>query len=194
MAINSPGVYTLTMNNKEYVGSSGNPHRRMIEHKSLLRKGKHSNAHLQNAYNLYADSLEYRLLQEFATREEAIEFEQKYMDENELYKNGYNRDPIAKTRKPLEGKLTYAMTEKHKENLKGPRPHTRGQNHFRVRPIYIYNREHKYVMTWLNGCSSLSEGLNLNRRAINNNLKGRSKYCGDFVFSYNYINPSTHGK
>ena len=53
--IRKPGVYKITnlLNSKIYVGSSVNIYNRMHLHFSKLRKGKHHNLHLQNAFNKY---------------------------------------------------------------------------------------------------------------------------------------------
>lgn len=54
----SPGIYkiTCTANGKIYIGSSNNPARRWIEHKSNLRTNKHHNSYLQRAWNKYGES------------------------------------------------------------------------------------------------------------------------------------------
>lgn len=49
------GIYKITniVNNKFYIGSTTNLYRRICEHRLALSKNKHSNQHLQNAYNKY---------------------------------------------------------------------------------------------------------------------------------------------
>jgi len=49
------GVYKITClaNNRVYIGSSNNIHRRIIEHKSDLKLNKHHNRFLQKDYNKY---------------------------------------------------------------------------------------------------------------------------------------------
>ena len=60
------GIYVITcnVNNKKYVGSSTNIAQRWNSHKSLLKRGKHKNAYLQNTYNKYGvDTLEFKIIE-----------------------------------------------------------------------------------------------------------------------------------
>ena len=50
---NKAGIYSITINNKTYVGSSTNVKRRLIQHKSDLNNNRHVNIYLQRAYNKY---------------------------------------------------------------------------------------------------------------------------------------------
>jgi hypothetical protein len=50
---NNCGIYCITINNKQYIGSSINIKRRLIQHKSDLINNKHCNQILQNLYNKY---------------------------------------------------------------------------------------------------------------------------------------------
>lgn len=54
MQLNS-GVYIISYNNKNYVGSSSNLKKRIREHFSCLKKNTHPNKRLQNAYNKYGE-------------------------------------------------------------------------------------------------------------------------------------------
>lgn len=52
------GIYFITnaLDHKVYVGQSVNLVRRLQRHKDLLRSNRHTNAHLQRAYNKYGES------------------------------------------------------------------------------------------------------------------------------------------
>lgn len=52
------GVYQIfnTETNKRYIGSSIDVERRLKEHKRNLKAHRHSNQHLQNAWNKYEDN------------------------------------------------------------------------------------------------------------------------------------------
>jgi len=54
----SSGIYLIEnlQNNKKYIGSSKNIEQRFRAHKSLLNRNKHSNNHLQNAWNKYSNN------------------------------------------------------------------------------------------------------------------------------------------
>lgn len=62
----SSGIYCIlcTANGKRYVGQSRNVQRRLIVHRSLLRRGVHFNVHLQAAYTKYeSESFETSVLE-----------------------------------------------------------------------------------------------------------------------------------
>jgi group I intron endonuclease len=61
------GIYSIInlTNNKRYVGSSINTHKRLVQHFWLLRNNIHDNIFLQNSYNKYGkDSFIYEVLEE----------------------------------------------------------------------------------------------------------------------------------
>lgn len=62
--INPCGIYCLTINNKNYIGSSKNIKKRLRRHRTLLRNNLHDNKYLQNLYNKYK-SCEYKIIEEF---------------------------------------------------------------------------------------------------------------------------------
>lgn len=131
MAINNPGVYLIKnkVSGKRYVGSSRNLGRRIKEHVSKLEKGYHSNNHLQASQ---LEDLEFFIVKTCKNYNEALAFEQEYLDFYNLYKYGYNQTKTAKypatkaISTALQGR---SLSDTHKENLKGPRPHIRGKAH-----------------------------------------------------------------
>jgi group I intron endonuclease len=52
----SGGIYRILINDKPYIGSTVNFTTRHRKHMSALRLKKHSNAHLQNAWNKYGEN------------------------------------------------------------------------------------------------------------------------------------------
>ncbi len=61
------GIYLIKCkpNDKNYIGQSLNIKHRINEHKSNLRKNRHSNCHLQNAFNKYGEEqFEFKVLYE----------------------------------------------------------------------------------------------------------------------------------
>ena len=128
----SIGVYVLknTRNGKEYAGSTNNIARRKAEHFYYLKNNKHHNQHLQRAFG--KDSFDFKIIHMCNSREEASELELKYIQNNNLISEGYNKSDFTfnpatfKISESLKGKK---LSEEHKNNLKGPRPQTRGINH-----------------------------------------------------------------
>lgn len=63
------GIYLIlnTVNNHKYIGQSKNIEHRWAGHISSLRKGRHGNAHFQNAWNKYGEDLfDFQVIEECA--------------------------------------------------------------------------------------------------------------------------------
>lgn len=61
------GIYQIRnlVNGKVYIGSSNNLYRRKIQHLNNLRKNRHINKHLQNAFNKYGEAcLQFEVLEQ----------------------------------------------------------------------------------------------------------------------------------
>lgn len=77
------GIYTITneIKGKGYVGSSINIPSRWASHKSSLRRGKHRNTLLQNAWNKYGESaFRFDVLEEVADIAKLKQREQIWLD------------------------------------------------------------------------------------------------------------------
>lgn len=85
------GIYMIknNLNEKFYIGSTKNLNVRFSTHKSLLKKNKHTNIHLQRSYNKYGDVFSYIIL-EYVNEEKLLEIEQKYLDRYKNNKLFYN--------------------------------------------------------------------------------------------------------
>jgi group I intron endonuclease len=87
------GIYKILnwSNGKMYIGSATYLRKRINDHKCSLQKGKHSNRHLQAAYNKYGKLNFQFLIIEYCEKEKLIEREQFWMDNNNcISPNGYN--------------------------------------------------------------------------------------------------------
>ena len=96
------GIYKIEnlMNHKIYYGSSTNLKKRLRDHRCELRKNKHCNIHLQNAWNLYGENaFTFDIVEEFNEGEidnrELRNKETFYIQENKTYIDefGYNNIP-----------------------------------------------------------------------------------------------------
>lgn len=92
------GVYQIfnIITGKRYIGSSIDVDNRLKQHYRNLKANKHSNQHLQNAWNKYQIYLVFEPL-EYCEPDQCLKLEQKYID---YYKSanrefGYNIDPQA---------------------------------------------------------------------------------------------------
>lgn len=92
------GVYQIynEETNKRYIGSSIDIERRLKEHKRNLKANKHSNQHLQNAWNKYQEYLIFEAL-EYCEPDQCLKLEQQYIDyyDSANREFGYNIDSQA---------------------------------------------------------------------------------------------------
>lgn len=99
------GIYkiTCTVNGKIYIGSSVNIYRRWRDHKNELRRGVHSNSHLQRAWNKYEESTFIFEVLEVCNPKTLIAREQLYLQELNPYDDrGFNIAFDAKA--PMRGR------------------------------------------------------------------------------------------
>lgn len=104
------GIYKIKniVNNKIYIGSSNNIHKRKNEHFSALKNGTHCNSHLQRAYNFYGENNFIFEIIEACEEIDLLKVEQKYLDE--YFDNGincYNENPIANKPPSQKGKTPW---------------------------------------------------------------------------------------
>ena len=133
MQLNS-GVYIISYNNKNYVGSSSNLKKRIREHFNCLKRNVHPNSRLQRAYNKYGvDVFSYKIVATCPS-EYLIKLEQWFIDNT---KNIVNLNPFAysskgrkvlkKTRikisKALKGKVVSEETKQLLSLAKLGKPH-----------------------------------------------------------------------
>lgn len=90
------GLYEILneTNDIRYVGSSSHIYQRLVRHRGELRKNKHGNQYLQNAWNKYGEkAFVFRILS-ILTEEEKLPAEQKLLDE--VFASGCGSYNIAK--------------------------------------------------------------------------------------------------
>lgn len=93
------GIYKILNieNGKFYIGSSKNIKHRWSQHKSKLKKGKHPNMHLQNAWVKYGSkAFSLIIIEENTQINDLIKREQYWLDELKPYNRnvGYNINKI----------------------------------------------------------------------------------------------------
>ena len=79
----TPGIYIIlnTSNTHCYIGSTRNLYERRRAHFKALKAGKHYNAHLQNAYNLYGlDAFTFDVIEYLEDESILLQREQYYID------------------------------------------------------------------------------------------------------------------
>ncbi len=106
------GIYAIIClgTGKYYIGSSRNIFARFDEHQYLLKKNKHPNKQLQDAWNQYSERLIVLSVLELTNKEKLKEKEQEWLDRTKCYNPGigYNECQFA----------TSTLGYKHKEEYK----------------------------------------------------------------------------
>jgi group I intron endonuclease len=105
------GIYQIlnTFNGKKYIGSSSDVKSRSYRHKSLLRRGKHPNKHLQYSWDKHGENyFRFSLIEEVTNEDNLIERESYYFQLYRVFnsKSFYNILGFARrckgNRTPLE--------------------------------------------------------------------------------------------
>lgn len=102
------GIYKISclINNKVYIGSSFDIGKRIQTHFKKLRKNKHINPHLQNAYNLYGENnFEWKIL-EICDVDKLLDVEQYWMDKTKCYDRNIGFNNCLKADRPFGYKHT----------------------------------------------------------------------------------------
>jgi group I intron endonuclease len=106
------GIYKITnmTRGKVYVGSAVDLRQRRFNHFSQLKRNKHANKKLQNAWNKYGASVFVFEVLELVEKHALAEREQHWMDTLNAVSQGYNIFPRART--SLDRKLSKETKEK----------------------------------------------------------------------------------
>lgn len=127
------GIYSITnnVNGKIYIGQTNDLNRREREHFSYLRGNKHSNEHLQSAWNKYGEqNFTFNILKECPI-ENLDNWERWYISLNKSddKQYGYNKDKGGNANKIVSEETKRKMRENHYEcsgennpNYGKPRP------------------------------------------------------------------------
>jgi len=129
-------IYSITnkVNDKRYIGITGDMYNRRRAHLWALRNNKHSNAKLQNAWNKHKeDNFEIEVIKSFdaKSRDYALSIEVDYIEKYDCFKSGYNmstgadgtvmqmpsKETIAKRSKKMMGNK-HMLGRKHSEETK----------------------------------------------------------------------------
>ena len=162
------GVYQIrcTSTSKGYVGSALHIEKRWAVHRHHLRKGSHTNTHLQRAWNKYGEeNFTFEILEQVALREDLLPREKFWIAKKKSFTNGFNLTPEAVS--GLGRVWTPEQKRKHSEVAKkvAQRP---GESRRRSRRARAQHREGKLG---IRTCSP--ETLRLMRKKISKTLTGR---------------------
>jgi len=138
------GIYSITnkKDGKRLIGSTKNFENRVRYHRHLLRKNKHDNPKVQNAWNKHKEENFFFEFIEDVELDLLLEVEQSYLDDIFIHKKyeAYNLNPFSNRGPDLTGRI---MPEEHKQKISAalagtPRsPETRAkisQSHMGITP------------------------------------------------------------
>jgi len=176
MQLNS-GVYIITYNNKNYVGSSSNLKKRIREHFSCLKRNTHPNSRLQRAFNKYGiEAFSYKIIST-CPPEYLVKLEQWFIDNT---KNTVNLNPFAysskgrvpkkstrkKISKALMGRIISEETRQllSKSKLGKPQPKSKEtkEKMSKAKKGIVFLEEHKQKLKE----SALKRSKNLSDRVL----------------------------
>lgn len=160
--LSKTGVYKITLNNKNYVGSTSKLtfYNRWMIHLKDLKRNKHHSSYLQNAVNKYSiDKLKFEII-EFVEPTKCIEREQYWIDTLNSYEKGYNSIPTAGSR------LGSILSEKTKEKIRNTLVE-KGKTEFKKlhKFIKVYDFQFNYIAKFDN-VQECSEILNIKNDTI----------------------------
>jgi len=183
------GIYKIEniINKKLYVGSSVNIYSRWCVHLDLLRKNKHENQYLQNAFNKYGENnFIFNIIEIVNDKNDLLNKEQYWIDKLKVCDRtiGYNLNPIA------GNSLGRNTSEQTKEKLKLI-------NNIEIIQLSL---DGEFIKEWISGHEAARQlnykSSNINR-CVNGFIKTYKNYLwvkkGDYN-NNNYINRITKSR
>ena len=174
------GIYLIKneINQHMYVGQAKDINARWIHHRSDLKNGRHSNNHLQSAWNLYGgDNFTFSILEECKV-EELDEREQFWINKLDTYNNGYNQDLGG------GGIRGYKHTPEEIEKMR------RVQN---PKIVLQFDLNFNFIAEWIGGASHIKRVLGYTKECIllrcEHTIKGKmTPYKNSYwIFKDEYI-------
>lgn len=197
------GIYCIEniVNHKKYIGQSCNIFQRFRCHKCDLRKNKHSNIHLQAAWNKYgSENFKFYILVTCNIKD-LDNLEKQYISLYDTYKNGYNRD-LGGKREGHKSKETINKLKKSRQNLSNEVRENMREAQFSI-PILQIDFNGNIINNW-SGSREASKKLKYNQSCIWNCVNHKRKTYKNYIwiskeeyfkdFSLDSYVPKTHPK
>ncbi len=164
------GIYSITnkSSGKKYVGLSVNIGKRWDNHKYELRKGTHSNPHLQNSWNKHSEDVFRFEVLEVCDAYELEDKELYWIDKFNSCEDGYNI---------LYGVGDYSNLHRDKQE--------RGSKYVNmVEPFYAFNRYSMEYLGEFNDVSVVSDIFDVDYYSVFRVLNREAGYASAFEFIY----------
>ena len=167
------GIYQITnkINNKKYIGQSIDIENRLKNHKRLLIQNKHTNIHLQYAWNKYGQNNFTFSIIKCCKKQYLNRFEKLFIKIFNTYENGYNQtiggESLFKKQNPFYQK-------KHDEKTRNIMSKNHADFSGNRHPYYRHDLDNNIIVNlFKNGFSQkeIAKKLNTNRMTISRRLK-----------------------
>ena len=172
------GIYKLTCNEHNYIGSSINIYYRLKRHISDLLKNKHANKYMQNAFNKYGkDSFIFEVIEE-CSRDVLIKTEAYYIESMSPDLN-FIQNPVAmihsnETLLRISATLKEAYASKRIKN-----PISKTVHQYNINGFYLKSYE---------SCAEAEKQLNLPKGKVSRVASGKGFSCKNYRWSYELKN------
>ena len=181
------GIYIITniFNGNRYIGSSLNLYDRLHSHLSLLTNDKHTNSHLQNAWNKYGKENFIFGILKYSKDEEVLNDEQLFID---IINPEYN---IEKDISIIDKHRTEETKLKIKEGVQRAYKEGRSNQTKNLKQVYIYNIENLHLIKTCKTIRDASEVFYNRRNSLKNenidSLVIHDLYVASYTkFTYEY--------
>ena len=164
------GVYMITnrINNKFYIGSTNNFHRRFVEHTQSLRNKKSQSIVLQRAIDKYGlDNFGFMILDicNDLSKDNLLNREQLYLDK---LKPQYNTNPNATKVDSIRSK---EAIEKQRISIKKYFEGLGNKSHGHMNPVLVTNESGETIYEFRSFQQAIKE-LSVSRQFLENRLNG----------------------
>lgn len=192
------GIYQIQniVNNKAYIGSTRNLNRRKADHFNKLSHNKHSNKHLQNAFNKYGqDAFVFEII-EYCDPDQLIIREQWYLDNwNPEYNirikaennSGLTWSKITRQKiliKLLGRKLSEDTKNKISKSMLGKNVLGFGKEHPSSKPVAQLNILTGEVISIYDNIRIAETHTNIDHSNISKVCRGKYKQAGGYSWKY----------
>lgn len=169
------GIYEIrnTICDKSYIGQSVDLERRMNAHKYDLRSGRHSNIHLQRAWDKYGEgAFEFNILAECSISN-LDQLEILYIAQKDTYLNGYNRTLGGEGIRDGVKLRSYSMSDEAKMHMRERHCDVSGDRHPQRKAIVLLNTGEEFSCI-----KYAAESYGVQRCDISHNAQGKLRSAG----------------
>lgn len=178
------GIYCIEnmINHKKYIGQSVDIYSRWQQHKSELKRKKHCNGKLQNAWNKYNEENFKFYILEKCSLSELDKREQNYIAKYNSYYDGYNLDFGGTNRVRWTDEMREKMSLLRQNMSEEEKEICRIAHQKECIPIYQIDFDGNIINKWTYGARDASKKLNIEQSCIWNCVNHKRKTYKKFIW------------